>query len=136
MSVQPLFPEFSTRPTPIRAIGSLLIAPNGVPRRMLAVCQDAFLDAAACLAESREHDARHDAHLVNAERLALVGLKTLPTSRTEYAMRQQAILREIKAAQAADALEDDAVVRAWTTVKRLAGAIGRLFVMRKRGAKR
>jgi hypothetical protein len=124
----------STSHAPITRIGALVIAPNGVPRRMLAVCRNAFEDISGCISESRKHDAEHDAALVNAERNALRGIE-LAHQVGAPAGRLQSILDDIRTAQAADELEDDCVIRAWVHAKRLAGCIRKLFVARRGAGK-
>lgn len=123
-----LFPD--SKPTPICAIGALLIAPNGVARRMLVVCRNAYEDISGCISESRTHDACHDAALLNAERLTLRGIE-LAHQCGAPAGRLQSILSDIRTAQAADEREDDCVIRAWVHAKRLAGCIEKVFRARR-----
>lgn len=126
-----------SNPYPIakHVLGGLLVPPNSVARRLLSVCQDAFMDISGCLSESRQHDRLHDAYLANVERLAAVGVLVARKNGCACEKRYQAILRDTKAAHAADDKEDGCVERAWTTAKRLAGCIGRAFVARRKGAR-
>jgi hypothetical protein len=128
-----------TGPAPITRLGSLLIAPRSVGGRMLGVCRDAFTDISGCISESRRHDARHDLALTQADHLAARGSEIAIVNGCTCRSRYLTIRRQIRAAQAADQREDDCVIRAWTTARRLAGAIGKLFAARRpsgRGAGR
>lgn len=130
-------PVYRTRPpTPIRALGSLLIAPNGVARRMLNVCQSAFMDISGSLMRSDPLDKKRDAFAQSVQRQALVGEKNALIKLCGCEQRFRAIAADNGAGIALDARVDTLVWGdALTIAKRLAGCIGRIFVARRSPAR-
>ena len=64
MAISPVRESYQKRPPGLRAIGSLLVPPNSVARRLLDVCRDAFLDIRAAFDGWGEADAIRDRHLI------------------------------------------------------------------------
>ena len=120
MSAQPLPPL--RKPPPLRAIGSLLVPPHSVARRLLDVARDAFLDIRAAYVESRAADAEHDRHLI----LLIDAIER----QDGLAARRHALL-----AQEFDAREDALLAPCGVISRRLAGAIDRALTRRRGGAR-
>jgi hypothetical protein len=132
VAAQPALDTSYHPPTPIRALGALLIPPHSVARKALDVCQGAFMDAGEALRRSREADAIHDAHLNRAVLLALRDAQLSASHDCPCGPRFQTIARQIKAAQAADEREDSLIAAALVICRRLAAAIEKLFARRAR----
>jgi hypothetical protein len=122
------------KPAPIRTFGALMIAPVGIPRKLINATIDALCEMTAGLLSSRAHDADHDQHLANAERLTLVGIKQAQIGLPITPGRLQAILREIKAAQAADAKEDGFIETVLATTRRWSLALEKALKLRRQRA--
>lgn len=136
MAAQPALDTSYHPPTPIRALGALLIPPHSVARKALDVCQGAFMDAGEALRRSREADAQHDTALMLADSLAARGvLLALASDAPQLAARFKAIRRAIRTAQAADEREDSLIGAALTICRRLTAAIEKLFARRARGSR-
>jgi hypothetical protein len=129
--------KFTTRePTPIDArCGTLVIAAASIAHRVVNAAINAFTDCSACLSESRHHDKLHDAYLTNLEILARRGVQVSATNGCPCGARYQAILRDVKAAQACDAREDCLIEKAFVIARRWAGALEKALRLRRQPAR-
>jgi hypothetical protein len=100
-------------------------------RRLIDAAINAFADCSGLLSESRHHDKMHDAYLTNLEILARRGVQVAATNGCPCGARYQAILRDVKAAQACDALEDSLIEATLVVARRWAGALERALKLRK-----
>jgi hypothetical protein len=113
-------------------LSAFVLGLDHAARRQVIAIRNAVEDVSACLSESRRHDALHDAYAANLERLALVGIRSAAAEGCSHVPRFQAMLRDAKGLQAANARDGDCVMRAWTIVKRLAGCLGQALTARRR----
>lgn len=119
-----------------RALGAsvrgLVLGPRSSVRMFIRRARNAVEDIGACFSTGKAHDEQHDAALLNAERLVLTSMARVPMTRAAYIQQQQAILRDIKAAQAADDCEDFCLyLQGWPTARKLAGALNRALLERR-----
>lgn len=119
-------------PTPIRTLGALLIAPVGVPRRLINATIDALCEMTSNLLASRHHDADHDAYLISVERLAARGVQVSATQGCPCRVRYQSILADVRAAQAADQREDSFIDGVLAMARRWSLALERALKSRRR----
>lgn len=119
-------------PPSTRTLAGLILGPRSSVRRFVDRVRCAVEDVSACLSEGHHHDARHDAYLLNAERLALTTIQRMQREHSVYVPAVQAILQDVKSAQAANDAEGGCVYRTgWPIVRALAGALNRALGARR-----
>lgn len=127
-------PPLFAATAPITRLGSLFIAAANPARKLLNATIDAFCETTVTLSRSRQADADHDAFLASVERLAERGLQVSTTQGCPCRVRYQSILLDVRAAQAADALEDGLIVLALTITRRWSMALEKALKMRRQRA--
>lgn len=121
-------------PAPITRLGKLFLAATNPARKLIGATIEGWCECTANLLFSRDADADHDLYLLNAERLTRVAIKRRLTGEIVETARLQAILREIKAAQAADECEDGFIDAVLCLTRRWSMALEKALKLRKSGA--
>jgi hypothetical protein len=119
------------RRAPITQMGDLFIATKNPVRKLVDATVLALCDATESLRASREADADHDAYLQSVERLAVRGTQISAAQGCPCHVRYQSILSDVRAAQAADEIEDGLIVLALSITRRWSMALEKSLKMRK-----
>lgn len=118
-------------PGTLTRLGALVIAPVGIPRRLISAAVDAFCECTAGLLSSRAADQEHDAYQLSVDRLAKLGIKNALVKGCGCERGFISIGIDNGKAMAADQREDGFIEQVLTMTRRWSKALERSLKLRK-----